>query len=161
MPLDSITHLAQATAWRGDIPIESLYTAGLAGERFFREIKDRGRLIGTHCLQCDVTYIPPRLYCQQCFDQLDDWVEVSTQGTVHTCTAVYLGLDGKPLDEPEVLAFVQIDGTDGGLVHRLGEVDVEEVDIGLRVEAVFKPPEKREGSILDIEYFRPVNGSRR
>lgn len=157
MPLDSITHLAQATAWKGDIPIESVYTVGLAGERFFRDIKEEARLMGTYCPQCDLTYLPPRLYCQRCFDQLDEWVEVSTQGIVHTCTALYLGLDGQPLDEPELLAFVQLDGADGGLVHRLGEVTLDEVDIGLRVEAVFKPPEEREGSILDIEYFRPVN----
>ncbi len=159
MPLDSITQLAEATAWQGNIPIESLYTVGLAGERFFRQIKDKGRLIGTYCPQCDLTYVPPRLYCQRCFDQLDE-VEVSTQGAVRTYTALYLGLDGQPLDEPELLAFVQLDGADGGLVHRLGEVSVEEVDIGLRVEAVFKPPEEREGSILDIEYFRPVNSNR-
>jgi len=156
MPLDSITQLAEARAWQGNIPIESLYTVGLAGERFFRQIKDQGRLIGTYCPQCDLTYVPPRLYCQRCFDQLDE-VEVSTQGAVRTYTALYLGLDGQPLDEPELLAFVQLDGADGGLVHRLGEVSVEEVEIGLRVEAVFKPPEEREGSILDIEYFRPVN----
>ncbi len=36
----------------------------------------------------------------------------------------------------------------------MGEVDPEQVQIGMRVEAVFK--EEREGNIFDIRYFRPI-----
>ena len=32
----------------------------------------------------------------------------------------------------------------------------QEVTIGMRVQAVWKAPDEREGSILDIKYFRPV-----
>jgi hypothetical protein len=49
-----------------------------------------------------------------------------------------------------------LDGGDGGLVHRLGEVAPDELEIGMRVEAVFKPRAEREGSINDIRYFRPL-----
>ena len=38
----------------------------------------------------------------------------------------------------------------------MGEIDPEDVHIGLEVEPVFKDAAEREGSILDIEYFRPV-----
>jgi hypothetical protein len=155
MPLDPITHATQARVWFGEIPIESLYTMGIAGERFFREIKDRGRLVGTHCSECDITYVPPRLYCERCFAQLGDWVEVGTQGRVCTYTLLHTALDGSRLEEPEIIAFVQLDGADGGLIHRLGEVAPDQVEIGLRVEAVFKEKAERAGSILDIEYFRP------
>jgi len=47
-------------------------------------------------------------------------------------------------------------GTDGLLVHRLGETRAEDVDIGLLVRAVFRPRRQRKGSILDIRYFRQV-----
>jgi len=40
------------------------------------------------------------------------------------------------------------------LIHRLGEVDPEEVYTDMPVEAVFR--EEREGSLLDIAYFRPT-----
>jgi hypothetical protein len=40
-------------------------------------------------------------------------------------------------------------------MHKLGEVDPDAVHVGLEVEAVWKPKAQREGSILDIEYFRP------
>jgi len=40
-------------------------------------------------------------------------------------------------------------------MHKLGEVDPQQVAIGMEVEAVWKPEAEREGSILDIRYFRP------
>jgi uncharacterized OB-fold protein len=156
MPLDPITHVTDTRPWFGNIPIESLYTVGIAGEQFFREIKDRARLVGTYCSDCDITYVPPRLYCERCFAQLDDWVEVGTHGWVYTYTLLHTALDGSRLEEPEIVAFVQLDGADGGLIHRLGEVDPDQVEIGMQVEAVFKEKAERTGSILDIEYFRPL-----
>lgn len=154
--LERIVHPDQTKAWYGEIPIQNRYTMGIAGERFFREIKENARFWGTRCPHCDLIYVPPRLYCERCFAHLEDWVEVPTTGRVHTFTVVHLDLDGNPLPEPRVVAFIQIDGTDGGLVHDLGEVDPEEVCIGMCVEAVFKDPAERRGSITDIRYFRPV-----
>jgi hypothetical protein len=75
---------------------------------------------------------------------------------VFTYTVLYRDLDGDPLGEPAVLAYVKLDGCDGGLVHYLGNVQAEEVFIGLEVEAVFKDAADRQGSILDVRYFQPV-----
>ena len=69
---------------------------------------------------------------------------------------VHLDLDGNRLQEPRLMAFVHVDGTDGGLVHYLDEVEPDHVCIGMPVEAVFKKKADRKGSILDIAYFRPV-----
>jgi uncharacterized OB-fold protein len=41
-------------------------------------------------------------------------------------------------------------------MHMLGEVEPKEVKIGMKVQAVWKPAAEREGSILDIAYFKPV-----
>ncbi len=141
-------------AWIGDLPITSRYTAGIAGERFFRAIKDDGVIYGSNCERCATTYVPARQFCERCLDQLDDWIDVGTTGEVHTFTLLFENLDGTPREEPEVIAFIQIE--DGGFVHRLDEIDLDLLEIGLPVEAVFKPEKKREGSILDIAYFRPV-----
>ncbi len=141
-------------AWRGDLPVSSRYTFGLAGERFFRALKDEGVIYGSHCPRCEVTYVPARIFCERCMAELDDWRDVGTRGEVHTFTLLFVDLDGGLMDEPELVAFVRIE--DGGLVHRLGEVDPEEVYIGMPVEAVLKPKEEREGSITDLAYFKPV-----
>jgi uncharacterized OB-fold protein len=75
---------------------------------------------------------------------------------VFTYTVLNRDLDDQPLDAPAVLAYVKLDSSDGGLVHYLGEVDPAAVTIGMPVEAVFKEPSERVGSILDIQHFRPV-----
>jgi len=142
--------------WMGEIPTYYLYTLGVAGERFFREIKDNARILGTRCPECELVYVPPRIYCERCFGSLDEWVEVSARGEVHTYTVLYLDLDGLPLEEPLVIAMINLDGADGGLVHMLAEISPDEVEIGLEVEAVFKDKAQRTGSILDIEYFKPT-----
>ena len=154
--LERVDKLQEAIAWKGDIPISSRYTAGIAGERFFREIKDHARFVGTRCEACGLVYIPAVIFCERCFADLDEWVEVSNRGSVFTYTVLHRDLDQEPLEPPAVLAYVKLEGSDGGLVHYLGEVDPDEVCIGMEVEAKFLDPTKRTGSILDIEYFRPV-----
>lgn len=154
--LNKVDKLHEAIAWEGDIPIRSRYSAGIAGERFFREIKDHARFVGTYCQACDLVYVPATMFCERCFAELEDWVEVPNRGAVFTYTVLYQDLDEQPLDPPALMAYVKLDGTDGGLVHYLGEVDPEEVYIGMEVEAVFKDAAEREGSILDVIHFRPV-----
>jgi uncharacterized OB-fold protein len=156
--LDRLDHLHRVWAVEGDLPFYSVYTVGIAGERFFRALKDEGKILGTYCTNCEVLYVPGRLYCERCFAHLDDesWFDAGTRGTVHTFTVMHIDLDGTPLETPRILAFIEIDDTDGGLVHNLGEIDPDEVFIGMCVEAVFKSPEERTGSINDVLHFRPV-----
>jgi uncharacterized OB-fold protein len=154
--LEKVDKLHHAVAWRGDIPIASRYTAGIAGERFFRAIKEEGRFLATRCEACDLIYVPATMFCERCFTELDEWIEVPNRGTVFTYTVLYRDLDEKPLDPPAILAYVKLDGSDGGLVHYIGEIEKDLVYIGMEVEAVFKDVAEREGSILDVRYFRPV-----
>lgn len=156
--LERLDHVHRARAIEGDLPFYSVYTVGIAGERFFRALKDKGEISGTHCTQCDVGYVPGRLYCERCFAHLDDetWFDAGTLGNVHTFTVMHIDLDGTPLETPRLLAFIEIGDSDGGLVHNLAEVDPGKAFIGMKVEAVFKPPQERVGSITDILYFRPA-----
>jgi uncharacterized OB-fold protein len=141
-------------AWQDNMPVASRYTAGVAGERFFRAIKDEGRILGTYCSECDRTYVPAALFCERCLNELDEWVEIGTTGEVFTYTLLYENYDGTPREDPEMIAFIRMG--DGGLIHRLAEVDPDTISIGMQVEAVFKPAEERQGNIQDISYFKPV-----
>ena len=71
-------------------------------------------------------------------------------------TVAYVDIDGTKLKKPLVWAMIKIDNVHGGFVHKLGEVDPKDVEIGMRVEAVFKEKKKRVGSMLDIKYFKPA-----
>ena len=93
---------------------------------------------------------------ERCLGELDEWVDVGTSGEVHTFTLLFENYDGTPRQEPEIVAFVSFG--DGGIVHRLAEVAPEDVTIGMRVEAVFKPKEERQGLPSDIRFFRTVEG---
>lgn len=141
-------------SWQGDLPVTNRYTFGLAGEKFFRTLKDEERILGTYCPHCDHTFVPASIFCEQCLAKLDEWVDVGTSGVVDTFTFLYVNLDGTLSDEPQIIAFIRLG--DGGLVHRLGGIDPEDVEIGMVVQAVFKPSSERTGSILDIDYFKPV-----
>ena len=141
-------------AWFGSLPVTSRYTFGLAGERFFRAIKDEGKLLGTYCQKCEHTYVPAVIFCERCLSELDEWIDVGLVGKVHTYTLLYENYDGSLRSEPEMIALISFGN--GGLVHKLGKINPEDVEIGMPVKAVLKPPKKREGSILDIIHFEPA-----
>jgi hypothetical protein len=85
---------------------------------------------------------------------LDELVEVSHRGTLLTYTVCQQESRVQPVETPIIYGIIQLDGADTGFVHMLGEVEPEQLRIGMRVQAVFK--EKREASILDIKYFKPL-----
>lgn len=133
------------------------WDAGVAIGRYLAELKE-GRLIGVRCRHCRRTVIPPRVFCEWCFRPMDEWVPLPDTGTVNTFSLCYVTWDMRRLTEPEIPAVIDIDGTHPpvGILHLLGEVEPQAVQIGMRVQAVWKAPEERTGSILDIRYFRPV-----
>jgi uncharacterized OB-fold protein len=141
-------------SWLGDLPVTNRYTYGLAGEKFFRTLKDEGKILGTYCPHCDHTYVPAAAFCERCLGKLVEWVDVGTIGDIVTYTVLSVALDGSPLEKPEIIAFIRFG--DGGLIHHLGEIDPVQVEIGLLVQAVLLPASKRTGSILDIKYFKPA-----
>ncbi len=133
------------------------WDAGVAISRFLDGLEE-ARILGRECRGCERVLVPPRMFCERCFRDTDGWVEVETTGTVQTYSICHIRYDMQPLEEPELPAVVAIDGSSGGFLHKLGEVAPEDVRIGMAVEAVWKPEEEREGSILDIAYFRPLAG---
>lgn len=148
--------IAAYRVWPGRMPVEFRYTAGVAGERFFQTLRRQGTLAVTRCASCGITYLPPRLYCERCFaDLAGAWDTVPPAGRVHTFTTLHVDHEGHPLPRPEVIAFVRIDGTDGGLVARLLNVRPSDVRLEAAVAAVLVPPRRRTGRITDIVGFAP------
>lgn len=145
------TELA-ATKIAGKVEISYEWSAGVAGSRFFDELKD-GRIVGSKCPECSRVLVPPRIFCEECFVDTNEWVEVSTQGTILTFAESYFGLQGQKLEEPWYVGIIALDDSDGGLFHRLVP-DERPVEIGARVEAVFE--DDRTGQILDIQHFRTL-----
>jgi uncharacterized OB-fold protein len=145
------------TFWPGKIPLKYIYTAGRAGEEFFKRLREKGEFIGARCEDCDTVYFPPRIYCEQCFKRIEgNWLPLQNRGVVHTLTVCHEAYDEKPKKELSIVAFIRFEETDGGMMHWLSEVEAQDCYIGMAVEAVLKPVDQREGSILDITHFRPL-----
>jgi uncharacterized OB-fold protein len=142
--------------WQDRIPIRHRYTPGVAGEAFFTALRDRGDLLASRCESCQVTYCPARLFCERCFaGPLEAEVTVGPQGTLVSFSVGTVGVEGEPLDEPVTVGLVRPDGADTVLLHFVVEAD--ELEAGMRVEAVLRPQAERTGSILDLRGFRPAS----
>ncbi|MHA2067329.1 MAG: Zn-ribbon domain-containing OB-fold protein [Candidatus Thorarchaeota archaeon] len=140
----------------GDMEADYIYTPGVAGDKFFKALRDDEKFLATHCESCNHTYMPPRMYCERCFSKLDKWVEAESTGVVDTYTLAHEDRNGEKLAEPVIVAFIRIDKTDGGIIHQLGGVDPESVKIGMKVKAVLKDKSKRTGGLKDIDHFAPA-----
>jgi hypothetical protein len=136
----------------GDFPVQFRYTAGLAGEKFLREIKENARLIASRCTKCSLNYLPPRIYCERCMSKLQEYVPIENVGVVATFTNCRQDAEGNDLPEPVTVALVRFPSAHGGVVHKVKG----SVAVGDTVRAVFKPKSNRTGSILDIEHFEKV-----
>lgn len=151
--IERLAKMEHARFVEGDFPIWFVYTAGVAGEKFLRGLKDK-KILSSMCPKCSTTYCPPRIYCESCLEDINDVQPVKGTGIVESFTHVHQGVDGKPLAEPVWCAAVRMDGTDGTLVHRLLNVEGDELRIGLKVAAVWAA--KRTGSLVDIAGFEPA-----
>lgn len=132
------------------------WTSGVAISRFLDGLKE-GKLWARKCNKCGRTLIPPRMYCEEDFVPTDEWVRVKDTGTVNTFSISYVNNDASRRKKPILVAVVDIDGASPGMgiLHLLGEVEPRKVEVGMKVEAVWKPKRKRRGAITDIAYFRP------
>lgn len=144
------------TRWVPDA--QYAWDAGIAIGRYLEALRE-GVILGARCRECERTVVPPRLFCEACFRPMDEFVPLADTGTVNTFSLCYVTWDVRRLDEPEIPAVIEIDGADPGMgiMHLLGEVKPEDVHIGMRVQAVWKPGEERIGAITDIRHFRPLS----
>ena len=139
----------------GKLDIAYKYAAGEYTSKFYDEIEDNRKIFGIKCSGCNTVYVPPRQTCGPCFKTMEEWVEVQPTGVVTNYTIVnYEEPLIQPMKPPYAQALIKLDGADTPFVHLIGEADLDNVKIGMKVEAVFA--EEKTGNILNIKYFKPV-----
>ncbi|MCK5579535.1 MAG: Zn-ribbon domain-containing OB-fold protein [Planctomycetes bacterium] len=143
------------TDWHPDLKYK--WDAGVAISRYLNGLK-KGVLLGRRCRHCSRVLVPPRMFCEWCFQPTSEWIKLADTGTVNTFSVSYVAWNMVRLKEPQVPAVIEIDGASKGvgIMHLLGEIDPKKIKIGIRVKAVWKPPEERQGAITDIKYFKPI-----
>jgi uncharacterized protein len=149
---ERITSVEKLRSWTDQIPLHYEYTAGVAGEKFLRGLRE-GRILASECTDCGRKYIPPKVYCIECYHEIRRFKRVGPEGVVAALTESWVGFEGNRLAKPRTFAFVVFKGVTGGLIHFATGTGLE---IGSKVVPRFRAPAKRQGTILDIEGFVKV-----
>jgi uncharacterized protein len=130
-------------------PGESSYLLALA----------QGRLIGQRCPACGKVYLPPRGACPVDGVPTQDEVELPDTGIVTTFCVVNVPFTGQRVPTPYVAASVLIDGADIAIQHLILGCPPEEVRMGMRVRAVWKPREEWATGAHNIDHFEPTGAA--
>jgi uncharacterized protein len=150
----SLQNVEQIKSVRTPAELRYQYTAGAATTRFLRGIEQK-KILGERCSKCGKVYVPPRGSCPTDGIPTREQVELAHKGTVTSFCIVNVSFYGQAMELPYTSALIMLDGADLSLMHLLQEVAVEDVHIGLRVEAVWVDDDQIGPTLESIRYFRP------
>lgn len=138
-------------------PIELSYQHSVSAEesRYLRALA-QGELIGQRCPVCEQVYIPPRGACPTDGVPTTTEVELPDTGVVTTFCVVNVPFLGQRIKPPYVVAYILLDGADIPFLHLVRGCAADEVRMGLRVRAKWRPREEWDTTLANIEYFEPT-----
>lgn len=151
----------QAVRLEQQITLRYRFAAGQHATKFFTALREEGRILATRDAEGNVM-VPPRPVCGLSSLPMEEWVEVGPGGVLAGCTIVYVPfidpMTGVERPVPYGFGLIRFDGADTNIYHLIDATEPDEIGVGRRVEAVFKPPEERIGSLADIRHFEVVDG---
>ena len=131
------------------------YVAGDYRARYLHALKDK-KILGSRCSRTGKVFVPPLIASPESFAPAEDLVEVADRGIVTTFCIVRIPVMGRNVELPYVAASVALDGAAISIFALVQECKPEDVRMGMRVEAVWKPDGERQGDHEDILHFRPT-----
>jgi uncharacterized OB-fold protein len=137
------------------VELDYLYAASPEESAFYRGLAE-GRILGQRCPTCEKVYVPPRSACPADGTPTSEEIELPDTGTVTTFCIVNVPFLGQRITPPYVSAYVLLDGADIAFLHLILDIPAEEVRMGMRVEAVWKPRDEWGTTIENISHFRPT-----
>nr|WP_246361244.1 OB-fold nucleic acid binding domain-containing protein [Haloechinothrix aidingensis] len=138
-------------------PIRLDYTHSVSPEesRYLRALAE-GRMLGQRCPECEKVYIPPRGACPTDGVPTTTEVELPDTGIVTTFCIVNVPFLGQRIQPPYVTAYILLDGADIPFLHLVLGCEADEVRMGMRVRAAWKPREEWETSLQNVDHFEPT-----
>jgi uncharacterized protein len=135
--------------------IEIQHTASAPESTFLRALEE-GKLLGARTGKDGKLYFPPREADPGTGRPTTEFVELPDRGTVTTFAIINIPFAGQRIKPPYVAAYVLLDGADIPFLHLVTEIEADQVRMGMRVEAVWKPREEWGLGIDNISHFRPT-----
>jgi uncharacterized OB-fold protein len=137
------------------VRLHYLHSASAEESRYLRGLQ-QGKIIGQRCPACGKVYVPPRGACPVDGVPTTTDVELPDVGTVTTFCVVNVPFRGQRVPSPYVAASVLLDGADIAFQHLILGCEPDEVRMGMRVRAVWKPAEEWAATSENIDHFEPT-----
>lgn len=137
------------------VHVEYTYIPGIAATRYLRGLK-QGKFLGQASDTSGLVYVPPRGACPRDGVPTTREVEVSGRGTIVTLTIVRVPSENIDVELPYCVANILLDGADISFAGLIQECSLEDVRIGMRVEAVWRDASEWDFSSENIRHFRPT-----
>jgi uncharacterized OB-fold protein len=131
------------------------YVAGDYRARYLNALKDK-HILGSRCAKTGKVFVPPVVNSPESFAPCEEFAEVADRGVITTFCVVRIPVIGRNIETPYVAASVALDGAAISIYALIQECAPDDVRMGMRVEAVWKPDGERRGNHDDILYFRPT-----
>ena len=132
------------------------YTPGQASSRDLKRIA-QGKIIGARVEPGADVYVPPRGADPQLGKPTTEQVEVSDRGTLVSYCVVNVSFHGGTQEIPYTTGNILLDGSDQPIMHLIQECPVDQVRIGMRLEAVWVDQADLGPTMESIRWFRPLD----
>jgi uncharacterized OB-fold protein len=153
MPSD----VEQIQSVRTPIRMEYTYTPGRALSQYLRAMKDK-RILGDKCPETGEVSVPPRGVSSVAGKPtLPELVDLPDTGYIESFNITRVPIKMRPdLTPPYVSAWIVLDGASVGFMGLGMNVEPEDVRVGMRVRAVWKPDDELEMSAQNILGWEPT-----
>ena len=110
----------------------------------FKQYLNEKKLMGSHCPNCDESFLPPRAICSHCHNDRMEWIEFKGSGKLAAFTSIYIAptamiAAGYGRDKPYLAGIVELEeGVKvSGQILSLDASRPEEVKIGTPLVAEY------------------------
>jgi uncharacterized OB-fold protein len=131
------------------------HSTGPTVGRFLAGLKEQKTIWGQRVSGQGVV-VPPVGYSEVDGSDAGDWVAVRDTGVVTAVATVHHPIeDLHPSSSPFAFVLVRLDGADTAMAHVVKD-NLDKLQVGARVQAVWATDDQRTGTIRDIACFRLI-----
>ncbi|MEV5574935.1 OB-fold domain-containing protein [Spirillospora sp. NPDC052269] len=134
--------------------LEYRLQGGRALDRFLEGV-EQGKILGHRCDVCGQVIVPMKGLCPKDGVPTSEEVELPDTGTVTTFAVNNLP-DPRAPEVPFVSAYILLDGAGLTMLALVAGIPADQVRMGMRVRAAWRPREEWTRSMANIRWFEPT-----
>lgn len=123
---------------------------------YLRAMKEK-RILGERCVVTGQVFVPPRGVTPTSGLPTTELVELAETGYVESFCITRVPIPGRDdLELPYVSAWIVLDGASVGFLGLVAEIPPDDVRLGLRVHAVWRPDDELRETADNIHHWAPT-----